>query len=484
MDGIRALGLWRTALLASLGLSLPLGCGADTSDPTASASSLSPCTNSQDVGGGFERCAEGWLHRARVEVCESSVPRPDPVMPTPNAPPLPGYTGCASDADCAALSYGFCAPFSAGLPPRIFLTCQEGCVTDSDCAESQLCLCGSPVGTCVTATCRSDAECGEGRCAASTVSGGCSFDSVRFDCQTPDDECASDADCGGNLKDCNFAFEARRCSGLLQCGRPFLVGGGCRQSELEFGAPGAWAAASSPDLSQLEPRQRRELAEHWSRMALMEHASVAAFARFVLELLSLGAPAELVREAQQAMRDEVEHAELCFGLASAYAGQPLAPGPLAIDGALAARSPCGLVLCAFREACLGETEAAVEAQAALDSARDPAVKRVLARIAADEARHAELGYRFLQFALRTLTPRDRLSLGATLRRELEAATLRARADLAPMSEPTTAELAEHGLISASERARARANAIEQVAIPCTRALLTSSTRKYREEATA
>jgi hypothetical protein len=261
----------------------------------------------------------------------------------------------------------------------------------------------------------------------------------------------------------------------VSCGRPFLVDGGWRQAQLALGAPGDWAVATSPDVSRLQPSQRRELAEHWSRMALMEHASVAAFARFVLELLSLGAPAELVREAQQAMRDEIEHAELCFGLARAYAGQPLAPGPLAIDGALAARSPQELVLCAFREACLGETEAAVEAQAALESARDPAVKRVLTRIAADEARHAELGYRFLQFALRILSPSDQQSLGAALHRELEAASKRPPPEIAPTTEPSTvAALATHGLIGNHERARARATAITQVVIPCTRALLASS----------
>jgi hypothetical protein len=49
----------------------------------------------------------------------------------------------------------------------------------------------------------------------------------------------------------------------------------------------------------------------------MEHASVAAFARFTLDLLALGAPADLVQSAQQALGDEIAHAELCFGLAGA-----------------------------------------------------------------------------------------------------------------------------------------------------------------------
>jgi hypothetical protein len=66
----------------------------------------------------------------------------------------------------------------------------------------------------------------------------------------------------------------------------------------------------------------------------MEHASVAAFARFVLELLSAGAPLELVEGAGDAMRDELRHTQICFGLASAYAGAPIGPGPLDTTGAL------------------------------------------------------------------------------------------------------------------------------------------------------
>ena len=68
----------------------------------------------------------------------------------------------------------------------------------------------------------------------------------------------------------------------------------------------------------------------------MEHASVAAFARFTLHLMSLGAPAALVERSNAALADETLHAKLAFAIASGYAGRAIGPGPLAIDGAFAA----------------------------------------------------------------------------------------------------------------------------------------------------
>jgi hypothetical protein len=55
-----------------------------------------------------------------------------------------------------------------------------------------------------------------------------------------------------------------------------------------------------------------------------------------LELLALGAPAELVEKAHVAALDEIEHARICFALASAYGGERYGPGPLdAVTGGFA-----------------------------------------------------------------------------------------------------------------------------------------------------
>src|SRR4051812_39178148 len=75
---------------------------------------------------------------------------------------------------------------------------------------------------------------------------------------------------------------------------------------------------------------RRALVEHWTRAAQMEHASVAAFSRFSLQLLAVGAPPSLLQDAHRAALDEITHAELCFSLATSYAGHGIGPGPLPV----------------------------------------------------------------------------------------------------------------------------------------------------------
>lgn len=57
----------------------------------------------------------------------------------------------------------------------------------------------------------------------------------------------------------------------------------------------------------------------------MEHASVAAFARFTLQLLAMGAPAELVQASVGAAADELDHARLRFGIADRFDGRLGAP---------------------------------------------------------------------------------------------------------------------------------------------------------------
>ena len=203
------------------------------------------------------------------------------------------------------------------------------------------------------------------------------------------------------------------------CGRPFLVAGSARLAPL-CDVDCDWALRMAPETTRSSEALRKKLAEHWAEMGRMEHASVAAFARFTLDLLSLGAPAELVAASQQALGDEIEHARLCFGLASAYSGRRLGPGELCVDGALEARSFETIVKTAIHEACVGETLAALEAEAELAAATDPEVRRVLERIACDEARHAELGYRFLRWAFDRAEPPLRRRLVAELDGALRA----------------------------------------------------------------
>jgi hypothetical protein len=204
----------------------------------------------------------------------------------------------------------------------------------------------------------------------------------------------------------------------------------------------------------------------------MEHASIAAFARFALQLLALAAPAELVEAATSAMADETRHAKLCFGLASRYSNAILKPGPLPMEGALDGTDLLSTVDLAVTEGCIGEVSAALEAAWTASATRDPAVRRVLESIADDEARHAALAFRFVAWAAEhdaRVVPRVRKCLAEALRRERapEASTLVANRERSPL-------LLEHGVPDASLRAAARRAALEDVAPGVVRLLETGS----------
>lgn len=247
------------------------------------------------------------------------------------------------------------------------------------------------------------------------------------------------------------------------CGRPFLVAGVARRARVI--QRDDWATSVEPDTRRLSADERRLLAEHWAEIGCMEHASVAAFARFSLELLALGAPAELVVASQSALGDEIAHARLAFGLASAYSERSIGPDTLPLDGALADSIDfVDTVRQAFLEMCVGETCAAVEARAAALEATDPAVREVLARIATDELRHAELGYRFVKWALDEATPAMRQSLVTALETALSERLSARRTPSMQKGVPG------HGRLSDSELWNVQEAALKEVVLPCRAAL--------------
>ncbi|WP_434421555.1 ferritin-like domain-containing protein [Nannocystis pusilla] len=185
--------------------------------------------------------------------------------------------------------------------------------------------------------------------------------------------------------------------GMVCEGRPFVVEGegrvapNLRRSD--------WGGQVLPSLAGLDDPTRAALADLWGAAAADEHASVAAFARFALQLLAVGAPASLVDGAQRAMADEIAHARACYALAGAYAGTPMGPGRLDMSSALGDTDLPALAAAAVREGCVGETLAALLAQVATFQADDYAVRSALKQIAVDEGRHSQLAWRFVQWAL-------------------------------------------------------------------------------------
>lgn len=137
-----------------------------------------------------------------------------------------------------------------------------------------------------------------------------------------------------------------------------------------------------------------ERSRYWIEAARSEHASVASFARFTLELLALGAPAELARRAQRAALDEIEHARRAFALATRFAGARIEPGPLAVDAAepLGAITPRSVLRGTVRDGCVNETIAALEARRRAAISTDDGERAALLRIAIDEEAHAALAF--------------------------------------------------------------------------------------------
>lgn len=248
-------------------------------------------------------------------------------------------------------------------------------------------------------------------------------------------------------------------------GRPFAIDGGARSGTL--GGPGGWAALKEINVGTLDDQLRRRLAEAWARDALFEHASVASFDRFSLHLLAVAAPPMLVEDAHRAAIDEILHARICFALASAYAGEPLGPGPLPLEGDLLGKLDLpSIAAAAVTEGCVGETLASLEAATAFERATERAPKEALEQIADDEARHAELAWKFVRWALDTG--------GADTRAAVERAFMEALTAVRPPlpdEDPLVEGLAAHGRLSDRQKRISLDEGLVEVVGPAARALL-------------
>ena len=412
------------------------------------------------VPSGFERCNDGILHRLEKRACEA------PTTPDSCTDNMLG--GCTSAADCVEKPNGSCQQdmifggFTEGT-----CSCVYGCATDEDCGQGQICRCaGDGLGLyteCIEAGCAQDSDCPDGElCGLSPDI--CAPGGFLTACTTPNDLCDGDGACVN--PPCSFQKDHWECANAA-CGRPFVVD--CDAIVAPVTARDDWRAVlltPSPVAAELAA----ELAAHWTHIGQLEHASVAAFARFVLQLLGVGAPPSLVLAAQQALADEVEHARLAFGLASLYAGAGVGPGPLAIPTAASTTTTelAAVVDAVIREACLGETLAAFEAREAAERAEDPAVRAALRKIAGDEQRHAELGWRFVQWALTGADSHARTRAQAPFAAALAEARQGATRDAHAVGTP---ELHAHGVIDAPLRAQIWTRGLVEVIEPCAAALL-------------
>jgi hypothetical protein len=259
----------------------------------------------------------------------------------------------------------------------------------------------------------------------------------------------------------------------LSVRRPLLAGASLRRASPvpreDWVADCAETAPPDVDASTLAA-----LAKAYGLDGCEEHASVAAFARLTLHLLSAGAPPELVEMAHRASLDEIRHARTCFALAKRYGGAPLGPGPLKLEGlfsgahaSLEATLPDIAALCA-EEGCVGETLGVLLASDALARARDPFVREVLSRMLDEETSHVELAWRVVSWCITQGGEPVRRAVAQAIGRGVAAtrATEVRRYDGIDMD-----AWSAHGRVTCEQARAVAEQGIREVIEPCARVLL-------------
>ena len=107
--------------------------------------------------------------------------------------------------------------------------------------------------------------------------------------------------------------------------------------------------------------ERERIGLEYLADALDEHASIPTFERLALELAFHGAPRALVTRARAAAAEELRHARLCLGLASAYLGRDATVSAPLSPRLPRARPRLELARESFWDGCFGEAKAAQSA---------------------------------------------------------------------------------------------------------------------------
>jgi hypothetical protein len=229
----------------------------------------------------------------------------------------------------------------------------------------------------------------------------------------------------------------------------------------------ASAGASNQPPDNLLPA----LASAWTDAALDAHAAVAAYARFSLQLMGLGAPPLLLCGASQAMQDEVAQAQACFSLARRYAGSDVGPGPLRAADAPVDLDLTSIVIEIVQRGCIAEAVSALSAREALEHCQDAATREVLLRRQAIKAQQAQLAWRFVAWALRgaarELPDQVRVAFLTALSSPRAAAPLM----------PRDRALLRYGVLSDAQRSALEQRILRDVVLPCMEALLSRSRTK-------
>jgi hypothetical protein len=171
-----------------------------------------------------------------------------------------------------------------------------------------------------------------------------------------------------------------------QCfGRPLLTPSGARVA----------AATLAGKMNDSVTPEAKRLGTTWLAIARAEHASVASFQRLGLELLQLGAPLDLIRDAARAALDEIDHAELAGTLVTRFLGKKVSFDSLDLSDVPLRTTFLQLAQSTAEEGCIHETLSLVVLQEQRRACKDAGIQTVLDRLIADETRHVEISWRLL-----------------------------------------------------------------------------------------
>ena len=141
-----------------------------------------------------------------------------------------------------------------------------------------------------------------------------------------------------------------------------------------------------------------------------------------------------------------------------------------MNGALDDQDAATILRLVVREGCIGETVAAIEAAEAAAHASDPVVVVILEGIAADEHRHAELAWKYVDWVL----SQGDEAMAAILLAEIESAAIDAAVPFTVRD--GDGGLLAHGAPGETLRRQIRRRALDDVVAPCARELV----RKHRQ----
>lgn len=233
-------------------------------------------------------------------------------------------------------------------------------------------------------------------------------------CPNGEPKCSSRKDCNGKGKynRCGLGLglppkdgnNCRHCF-LGPIGRPFKVNDDVRTANSQTCkienncASLEWTIEETPTVSGNDS-VIQEIGRRWLEQAEGEHASVASFARFTLQLMAIGATPQLLTNSQNAAIDEIRHAKISYGFANKFLKTHFEPGPINIDDSLPKLDLKGIVHSIIEEGCIEETIAAAEARFGAYVAKDPATKLVMTEISDDETRHAQLAWDTIRWIIK------------------------------------------------------------------------------------